>query len=196
MVDFSSNANISCLKEGLEKISTKYMYIRADHDNYLSWLSPDAKEQCQNLQNEVCSNDSVMYWEYDNFIVMGFNNSTSQLTEQGYQVAESVFQKKKPVILLTHVPFQSVTDNSLSEASKAGWNGKELMWGTGTSYVPKDFTSSFMEYVYNENTSVKEVLAGHLHFTWDGNITQSIHQHVFSPAYKGYIGVITIDNGK
>ena len=47
--------------------------------------------------------------------------------------------------------------------------------------------------VYGENTPVAEVLAGHLHLTWDGMITQRVHQHIFPPAFSGYIGLITVD---
>ena len=36
------------------------------------------------------------------------------------------------------------------------------------------------------------VLAGHLHLTWDGELTSSCREHVFSAAYEDYIGLITV----
>ena len=45
--------------------------------------------------------------------------------------------------------------------------------------------------IYAKDSPVKEIVSGHLHFTWDGDITESTRQHVFSPAFQK-IGVITV----
>lgn len=50
-----------------------------------------------------------------------------------------------------------------------------------------------MDIVYGGDSPVAEVLAGHLHFTWDGIINENVHEHVFSQAFSGNIGLITVD---
>lgn len=50
-----------------------------------------------------------------------------------------------------------------------------------------------MNIVLSEKTPIIEVLAGHLHLTWDGMITKTVHEHVFSQAFSSNIGLITIN---
>jgi len=49
-----------------------------------------------------------------------------------------------------------------------------------------------LELNYAEDSPVKEVLCGHLHFEWDGNITENTHQHVFGAAFDARYGVIHV----
>ena len=46
--------------------------------------------------------------------------------------------------------------------------------------------------IYSEDTMVEQVLAGHLHESWDGMLTQQVPQHIFAPAFRGNIGIIHI----
>ncbi len=197
MIDFCSEATVSCLKNGLSSIQTPYIYIRADHDDYPFWLTDQDFGHCKDLQNSVCENEDIMYTEYEKFIILGFNNSTSQLPPQALEKLTELSEKNKPIILLTHVPIHSQVDSSLEEASRAAWTDRDLTWGNGaTYYVPDDNTQKLLDLIYAPDSKVTEVLGGHLHFTWDGQITENVHEHVFGPAFQGYIGVITIDNGR
>ena len=56
--------------------------------------------------------------------------------------------------------------------------------------MPNDVTTNFLNNIYKEDTSVVEVLAGHLHGSWDGNLTEQVRQHIFEPAYLGSVGII------
>ena len=195
MVDFCSEATVSCLKNGLSSIQTPYMYIRADHDLYPFWLTEQDLGPCISLQDSVCENADIMYMEYDKFIILGFNNSTSQLPPQALAKLTELSEKNKPIILLTHVPIHSQVDSSLEDASRAAWGDRDLTWGNAaTYYVPDDNTQKILDLVYAPDSMVSEVLGGHLHFSWDGQINENVHEHVFGPAFQGYIGVITIDN--
>ena len=49
-----------------------------------------------------------------------------------------------------------------------------------------------MDEIYAPDTQVVKVLSGHMHAGWDGMITQQVSQHVFNPAYLGYIGIIHV----
>ena len=197
MIDFCSEATVSCLKNGLDTLQTPYMYIRADHDIYPFWLAEQDLVRSKNLQDTVCSYEDIMYMEYEKFIILGFNNSTSQLPAQAVEKLTELSKKSKPIILLTHVPIHSQVDSSLEEASRAAWSDRDLTWGeAATYYIPDDNTQKLLDLIYAPDSTVAEVLGGHLHFSWDGKITEKVHEHVFGPAYQGYIGVITIDNGK
>ena len=86
---------------------------------------------------------------------------------------------------------------TLTTASQEVWNGNALLWGragTGTFYVPNETTAAFLEMIYNDNTPVVEILCGHLHFSWDGQVTPKVHEHVFGPAMERCMGVVTISS--
>ncbi|MBP5263879.1 MAG: hypothetical protein J6Z33_05835 [Lachnospiraceae bacterium] len=86
---------------------------------------------------------------------------------------------------------------SLTAASQEAWNGNVLLWGragTGTFYVPNETTAAFLEMIYNDDTPVVEILCGHLHFSWDGQVTPKVHEHVFGPAMERCMGVVTVSS--
>ena len=192
MIDLCSEATVEKLKEGLEKIAVPYMYIRADHDNRPYWTAYD-NEKGKALQNSICENDEILIFEYPEFVIMGINNSTDQMTDDAVEKAKTVAQSGKPVIILTHVPYDSIVDRSLGEISRVAWQDRNLCWGTDASYIPSEKMQEWMDVVLAENSPVTEILAGHLHLAWDGMVTESIHEHVFSQAFSGNIGLITVD---
>ena len=56
----------------------------------------------------------------------------------------------------------------------------------------EDTKSYFDNLIYSEDTAVKSVVAGHLHHTWEGQLTENVNQHIFTPAFEGCIGIIRI----
>ena len=106
-----------------------------------------------------------------------------------------MFAKGKPVIIVTHVPYEAKVDTpgideSLEELSMRVRN-KIYYWGGG-KYEPNDKTKQYFSMIYSDDTPVVQVLAGHMHEKWDGMITEKVPQHIFSPAFKGVIGIVHI----
>ena len=97
------------------------------------------------------------------------------------------------VLLITHVPFHSLVDPSLGEksASRDGQK-RNLTWRKGCYYSPNATTQDFLDLVCANDSPVFAVLAGHLHFSWHGQLTKRTSQHLFEPSYRGNIGVISI----
>ena len=130
--------------------------------------------------------------EYDDICVLGIDNSTSQLPAEALEKIKEVFAIGKPIILVTHVPIDSKLDSSLAEQSKVVWQDRALLWGDGCTYEPDENTREFLDMVYATDSPVKLVLSGHLHFSWDGYITENTREHVFNPAYSNSIGIVKI----
>ena len=191
MIDYASTANIEMLGEGLKQLESPFMYVRADHD-YGTWYGSLSDEEVRGMQEELDHTPSVIKWEYDQFIILGIDNNTSQISAEMLEEIKSIFAIGKPIILLTHVPFNSLVDDSLDAQSKAAWGDRNLTWGDNCYYVADANTREFMDLIFDENSPVVEILSGHLHFTWDGYINDKVHQHVFSAAYQDAIGVVTI----
>lgn len=192
MVDFASDSNIACLKKGLDRMNRPWLYVRADHDLEPFFLNGVPKEKCLAGQAEISSCEEVTVMEYEEFLVVGWNNSTTQLTQAGLDRMKETFSLGKPIILLTHVPIAPLADDSLAEKSREAWNDRVLIWGEGFAYQPNETTGEFLRMVCDENTPVCAILCGHLHFTWDGQVTEKVREHVFSAAFEKHAGWITI----
>ena len=194
MIDFTSETNIQVLSEGLSQIATPYIYLRADHD-LGTWYSGGTMyaEDAMALHASVCSYQDMFVLEYPEFYVLGWNNSTSQLTDEGMEAVMNIWESGKPIILTTHVPLNSIVDNSLAEAAaNVDPEGRKKLWGDGCLYQPYGNTSAFLEMIYDANSPVKAVLSGHLHFKHTVQLTEQTVEYVFAPAFQGKIAKIII----
>jgi len=194
MMDFVSPNNVALLKEGLVQVQTPYMYLRADHD-LGTWYSgfQITAEDALTLHAEICDYSDMYVMDLGEFYVLGWNNSTSQLTEAGLLTATEIWDDGKPIILATHVPIISVTDSSLAEAAaSADPQGRVKLWGDECLYQPNENTSIFLNMLYEPQSPVKVVLSGHLHFKHTAPLTDQTYEYVFAPAFAGNIAHIRI----
>ena len=195
MIDYSSKVNAKLFKDGLENIETPYIYLRADHD-LGAWYSngENSNEEAMELSKSIAEYQEVFVEDYGEFYLVGWNNSTSQLTEEGLETMKKVFAEGKPIILATHVPLDSIVDDSLYEAAKeADSQGRAKLWGKRCLYKPDNTTQEFLDMVYAEDSPVEAVLAGHLHFKYTVKLTDNITEYVMPPAFSGKITMVTVE---
>lgn len=194
ILDFCSEGNCEVFKEAVNQINCPYVYLRADHDILPSYITDQSTESVMVWQSSIDDGlNSNVYWtEFDDFILLCWNNSTSQMTEDGYHAACEVLDKEKPVILATHVPLQSQIDASLGSKSESLWQDRILAWGKDCYYNPDKITKKFLKKVYAEDSPVVYVFSGHVHFTWNGQLTEGTNQYVFAPSYERSCGVVTV----
>lgn len=196
MVDFASTSNMMALTAGFDRISTPYMYLRADHDSEPYFCDGITSAECDALHAAIDGDPALQAMEYPGFMIVGISGSTSNMTPEDLAEFEGLYAKGVPIILATHVPIDSKVDDSLSKASREAWQDRNLIWGYGdTDYVPDENTAAFLEKVCSTDEVIRCVLAGHLHLEWDGKLTESVHEHVFGAAYEGKYGVITVKDG-
>lgn len=192
MIDYCSESNINALTKGLEQLQVPYLYIRADHDMG-AWYGGAVflDRHAKKLQESIDGNDiEKKYWEFDDFIMVGVDYSNKDMSKNQMWTLEEQFNSGKPVIVLTHVPYSSHVDESLKKLSMEVRN-TEYYW-EGEHYQPNEDTSEYLHMIYRDESVVKQVLAGHLHSSWDGMITDYVPQHIFGPAFEGNIGLIHV----
>ncbi len=201
MLDYCSVSNMELLKSEFDRLNKKVpvLYIRADHD-YGFWYGGDGftEADAENMHQKMADGDDLntKYLDFGEFVIIGVNRSTKDMFPEQYRILDEMFtnaaSEGKPVIIATHVPYASKIDETnevtLYDRSMEIRN-KIYYWGGG-NYVPNEVTSNFLDKIYREDTSVVEVLAGHLHAGWDGKLTEQVNQHIFEPAYLGSIGII------
>lgn len=192
MIDYCSSSNIEALKDGYDSLHAPVLYIRADHD-YGSWYGSYTLNdiKAHSLQASIDGDDiEKKYLEFDDFIVIGVDNSNKNMPSGQMWMLEELYNKGKPVIAVTHVPYESKVDDSLEKLSFQVRN-KVYYWGGG-DYIPNEYTEEYFHMIYREETHVEQVLAGHLHASWDGMITEQVPEHIFGPAFEGHLGVIHV----
>lgn len=198
MIDYSSETNAQMLLAGLKKIETPWIYLRADHD-LGTWYSEDglSAEDALGISSDIAEWQDVFIMDYKEFYLVGWNNSTSQLSEEGLAEMKSIFAhaltEGKPIILATHVPINSTVDDSLEIAARAvDADGRAKLWGEGCLYQPNDTTAEFLDMVLADDSPVQAVLAGHLHFKHTAKLNERITEYVLDKSFSGNIGVIRI----
>lgn len=190
MMDYLSWANWNCFNEGLTQLNKPYLFATADHDSQTYYTNYDVNQRTQ-LQNEM-SQGLIGELEYDDFIILSINESTFQLSETALTEIEKVFKKGKPIIIVTHVPFDSFIDSGLGEKSLEVWGNRKLLWGEGCFYEPNEVTQKLIDMLNVEDTPVVAVLAGHVHYEYICMLNKNVKQYVFNPAYSGEVVLFTI----
>ena len=118
MIDYLSTENIKCFKIGLDQIKTPSMYVRSDHDVGIGYTPNISKSYANQLLQEVGKNESIYLMEYEQLLVLGINNSASQITKQQMEEITNIYNNAtKPIVVVTHVPINSMIDNGLKKAS-------------------------------------------------------------------------------
>lgn len=200
LLDYFSNENYKTLSRGLSNIdsSIPWIYIYGSSDDHDAWTGltggSAAISSISKLASAKAPNDVIDLGELR---IVGLNNSANAgINAELSSVQSSIKTAGKPVILATHVPFESKV-SSLEDWSKRNHNNQVYYWSFN-SYKWKLGNNSAMnsflnENVYSNNTNVKAVFAGHVHMaSWDGQLTANVKQHIFTGAYRGTIGVINV----
>lgn len=200
MMDYCSASNLDYFLTYYNQLNPEIpkIYIRSDHD-YGFWYGGGAmtekmaREKHAELFDDQNSYENMIL-EFDNFVIIGVNDSYLNMSENYYEFIQGKIDEasanNKQVIMMTHVPYESKVDGSLAELSMQVRNTL-YYWG-GESWQPDETTSKYFKNLYEEGSPVCQVIAGHLHASWDGMISDNVSQHIFAPAYSGSIGIIHI----
>ena len=194
MVDFASSTNYELFQMGLNKIQTPILYTRADHD-VSAWYNSDGSytnEDAQVAHNSFTSaggnvsNDEILVWEFDEYIILGWNNSCFQMSSSALEKAREIFAKNKPIILVTHVPLDT-GDDGLYESSIAAYDGVHAkLWGDRNCYYqPDDNTRQFINMCLDKNSQVRSIICGHLHYQYDAPVHDDVMEYVLAPSFQG-----------
>lgn len=201
ILDYCSNSNIMTLQSGFHELKyphDRIMYIRSDHD-YGGWYGGSGFTDTDGftLQSFVLDGDSMeKVIEFDEFMIVGINRSYRVMSEKDYERFAKNLAKGKPVLVATHVPFYSEVDDSLEELSMEVRN-KIYYWSEdGTNYVPEGGTRMLIDSMYAEDSNVVQIIAAHMHASWDGYVTDKLKEHIFAPTFQGSIGIIHIKGGE
>ena len=197
MLDYCSHSNMETLSEGINNLKypkEKIMYIRSDHD-YGGWYGGSVFTDADGftLQAEFLDGDNGENCiEFEEFQIVGVNKSYQNLSEGRLSFLTEKMNEGKPVIMVTHVPFYSEEDSSLETFSMEKRNRIYYWNEENSTYCPDVNTQKFIDDMYDVNSNVVQLLAAHVHASWDGVVANDLKQHIFAPAYEGRIGIVHV----
>lgn len=197
ILDYCSNSNIMALQagfNGLKYPKDRVMYIRSDHD-YGGWYGGSGFTDTTGflLQSFVLDTDNMeKVIEFEEFMIVGINQSYRNPSQYTRELIDHNLNTGKPVLLATHVPFYSSVDDSLEELSFEVRNRIYYWSYNGTTYVPEGEIQRLIDEIYAENSNVVQIVAAHLHASWDGYVTDRLKEHIFAPSFQGNIGIIHV----
>lgn len=209
ILDYCSRSNLDTFLTQYRKLQSKYdenqiLYVRADHD-YGAYYGGDVLTEWRAHELHAMEIDGfAAYDPLDDYyrildlgelVIVGINGSTKNMPGDQLEVIVDQFAKEKPVIIATHVPYEPRLEEekkSLADLSMELRNQIYYWSEESTHYVPVERTLDYFNLLFCEDTLARQVCAGHLHGNWDGQLTDVLPQHVFTPAYRGAIGIIEV----
>ncbi len=195
IIDSPAPSNINYLNTTLKKLQLPYVYNLGNHDWTYPWeymTDKGKKELLPLLSPYMSNNTSIHSKEYKDFIIVAIDNSNNQINPTALDEYKKILEKKKPVILMLHVPLYT---KSVLTKSKSVWkNPVVLGGGIHGGIYPNAASTEFLLLITEKDSPVFAVLAGHVHFADKDNIIggKNIPQIVGDAGFKGMGTVIQI----
>ncbi|HCI85132.1 MAG TPA: hypothetical protein DHV79_11405, partial [Lachnospiraceae bacterium] len=131
--------------------------------------------------------------------IIGWDNNTAQMTKKGLRDLKKYLQEakdeKSPVLFLCHVPLKGTVTDKLEQESLQN-NGKALLWGDGDCYYhPDDTTKKALEMILAKDSPVALEASGHLHFSYNGPLTETSSIITADPAFQNRVDELVLVPG-
>lgn len=186
IIDYPSIANIEYLEENLELLEMPYLYALGNHDWTFPWEYMTAygeETYLTKLEPYMQSNSAIHKLETEELIIVAVDNSANQIEQEAMEEYSQILQQGKPVIVMLHVPL--LTQSVLTKAKEA-WSGQVVLGGGNYGGIyPDEVSAEFIDMTTAEDSPVRAVLAGHVHFADRDMINENIDQIVGDAGYKG-----------
>lgn len=168
--DYISGANIRTVNNCLNKLTVPYMYVCGNHEK--TELIPEG-----NVVSQI--KNPVQILDLGDVILFGVDNSYREVTAEQNEQLKKALSFGKPLIIAMHVPI--ITEGNKDKLEKGG---------AYVQFNREDATKEVFEFVdlIKENSDkIITVLAGHLHYINNTQITPDVMQYVSSQGILGNI---------
>ena len=216
IIDFPSEANVAFLKEELDRLEVPYMMAYGNHDWTFPWeymteqgnatyrpmltdsmegnfTTEDTTDVPQNML-ALYGNDYATVLEWNDLVVVSIDNSSNQVAPEALEAVNQAYTLDKPIILLQHVPFS--TEDLIARAKEDWANPVTLGMQVHGGIAPNDVSKSLWDMTHDDESLVKAVLAGHVHFSYEEALAESTVEIITDAAFKGKATKIFLQKNK
>jgi len=189
LLEFISAANLRYIGEKLAEAGKDVIYVCGNHE--ISGDNPGmtgeglAKPYIDNYTELMGGNVSFMSKEFDDLILVGLDDSTKCISEEQLDKLRGLSKKGKPIVLVMHIP---ILPHDTAREGFEFWNKESFAkyFALGIESDP-DTTRRFREFVISEDSNVAAVIAGHIHFSFNGEFAPGRMQYAAAPLFTGHM---------
>lgn len=208
ILDFPSEANLAFLQSELDRLMVPYVFTMGNHDWTFPWeyMTPEGSEKYRPLYDgyrygnwkeaqgvtvvNTFENGFAGLIELSDMVILSMDNSSNQVALEALEVVEMAYATEKPIVLLQHVPYS--TENLIAEAKKSWNNPVTLGMQVHGGIAPNEASTDLWYKTHEEESPIKLVLAGHIHFPYEEALSEATMQMVTDAAFKGNVMKVQI----
>ncbi len=172
--DYISGANLRAVNSALEQFIKPIVYVKGNHEQ--------TDEQTDGEPVGICFsgiNNPAQTFEFEDMIILGLDNSDRNITAEQNEKLKELLKKGKPILIAMHYPL--MTEGNRDLIKKAG-EYYQLNHDNASAEVLE-----FADMIKQNSDRIIAVLAGHLHFMNNSEITNGVTQYVSSQGALGNI---------
>ncbi len=195
IIDSPSDANLAWLAEQLGQLQMPYLYVPGNHDWSYPWeymTEKGRQDYLPLLEPFTQGNTEISSLDFGEFLAVGVNDSTDQVSEAVFPEFERLYGQDKPMLVVVHVPF--LTQSVLGHAKEV-WPAPVVIGGGNYGGIyPNENSLRFVDMLTAEDSPVELVLAGHVHF-YDNNVVdwgKGVQQLTGAAGYEGSVMLLHI----
>ena len=191
IIDFPSPENLAFLRSQLAKLSIPYVYVMGNHDwSYFDdYHTPYSMVAERPLLNEFSAGNVHVHKVKIGELTFVAVDDTLDMYEEGVEQALSEALKGEAhVLLMQHIPLYIP---SLHEDTVKKWKS-DLNLGGG-DVDRSDNWRNVKNTILAENSPVRALITGHLHFWHEDSLEGKIPQFVTALAACGNASIFTIE---
>lgn len=193
IIDFPSKANVDFLTSELQRLEVPYRMTYGNHDWTYPWeYMTEAGSATYRPMIEDAMGDALL--ELEDLVVVSVDNSSNQVAPESMEVVNQAYELDKPMILLLHVPLS--TEELIAKAQEDWANPVTLGMQVHGGIAPNDVSKSLWDMTHDDESMVKAVLAGHVHFAHEETLSDATVEIVTDAAFKGKATKIFLQKNK
>ncbi len=201
IIDSAMYASIDFVKEQLDTTGVPYIYGMGNHDFEYGneyYTDKSYSEYLPRLSEVSATSDGFQVVKHRDFAVLVVDDDNNQVTAAALDALKELVSEGKPIILCMHVPIEPDAEYSANLIKKSidAWgaydDGRSRVLLGDHGCIPNDTTREFIDIVKSDDSNVKTVLAGHVHFTDESNLTDNLTQAVTGAGFEGNMIHLTL----
>ena len=194
-VDYQNEATADWMGERLtalknEGIDTLYAFGNHEGASYVESI-PDYRAYYYLYSDVMGGDPSFQIMDLGDLLIVAVEDSMRDITESQLDRMRSVIAEAKEreisIILLLHIP---IFADELAPSVLKIW-GPSFMLGSLAEDSPT--VHEFCDLIKSEDSPIAAVLAGHIHYSQKGYVSQGRMQYVSAPTFEGFVYDITVN---
>ena len=185
-IDYYSDSIAGYMSEVLGRCNKEVFYTCGNHEKHL--YPYDDGEACFREAFAPMMRGNTLQWsqEFDDFILVGINDSTREVSDAQIEYLKAQAEKGKPIVLVMHIP---VYTQGLDAPLRKKWGDKDksIIYFTIGNLGTTEQGYKFYEYINREDNGIAVIFTGHVHFASVTEFSGGRELYTCAPTYKRYI---------